>query len=151
MGIHAYYTRKGGRMMGDIRNCKECGRLFQYTGFSKVCPKCKEEDEKNFKKVKEYLYDHPRAILTEVSEALEVPEDKILRYLREGRLEIVGEQGSLILECERCGRAIRTGRFCEECAIEIEKEFNQSLTSQKPSLRRVEQRMYTAEMKSKKK
>ncbi|RKD23538.1 flagellar operon protein TIGR03826 [Caminicella sporogenes DSM 14501] len=107
----------------DIRNCKECGKLFQYDGISKLCYSCRKKDEEDFKRVKDYIYDNTGATITEVSEATGVSEDKILRYLREGRLEIVGENPGLVLDCERCGRAIRTGRYCEECAREIEKEL----------------------------
>lgn len=135
--------------MADIRNCKQCGKLFQYTGVSKICPKCAREDEELFKIVKEYLYDHPGANIMEVSEETGVEEDRILRYLRQGKLEISGEGGSLILDCERCGKAIRTGRFCDACAHEIEVELKSGFTRVDKPKQLEKDRMFTAEMKKK--
>jgi hypothetical protein len=104
------------------------------------------EDDDLFKEVKEYVYDHPNCTITEVSEETGVDDDRILRYLRQGKLEITGEGGSLVLDCERCGVAIRTGRFCDACAHEIETElksgFSRSAEKQKPA----GNKMFTAEM-----
>lgn len=102
--------------MPEFMNCKKCGKVFNYIGGTPICSVCKEKDEDTFKKVKEYLYEHTGATLSEVSTALEVSVEKIKSYLKEGRLEIVGNEGNMILECETCGKAIRTGRFCNECS-----------------------------------
>ncbi|WZL73732.1 MerR family transcriptional regulator [Clostridiaceae bacterium 35-E11] len=135
--------------MADIRNCKECGRLFQYTGYIKICPKCQREDEQNFRIVKEYIYDNAGATLTEVAEETGVVEDKILRYLREGRLEIAGENSALFLDCERCGKGIRSGRFCEDCANTMEKELKSGFTQIEKPNAETSHKMFTAEMKKK--
>lgn len=132
--------------MGDIRNCKQCGKMFQYTGITKICAKCAREDDELFKIVKEYVYDHPGCTITEVSEETEVNEDRILRYLRQGKLEITGEGGSLVLDCERCGVAIRTGRFCDPCAHEIETELKSGFSKSADKQRPAGNRMFTAEM-----
>lgn len=133
--------------MAEIRNCKECGRLFQYNGISKICPRCKRNDEENFKVVREYIYENEEATITEVAEETGVDEDKILRYLREGRLEIIGDNSALILECERCGKGIKTGRFCDECAKELEKELKSGFTNTKERQDRKREKMHTAERK----
>lgn len=109
--------------MPDVRNCRKCGKIFNYIGGPSICPVCKELDEQDFKRVKEYLYDHPGATMSEVSTALEISVERIKSYLREGRLEIVGEQGNIVLECENCGKAIRSGRFCDECSKSLSKGF----------------------------
>ncbi|MGE5676582.1 MAG: MerR family transcriptional regulator, partial [Pseudomonadota bacterium] len=44
-------------------------------------------------------------------------------FLREERLELVSENSNLILECERCVRAINSGRFCDNCKDNISKDF----------------------------
>ncbi|ODM27318.1 MerR family transcriptional regulator [Clostridium sp. Bc-iso-3] len=105
--------------MPDVRNCRRCGRLFNYIGGRPICHDCKRQDDEEFKKVKEYLYEHPKASIIEVSNALEISVPKIKGYLREGRLEIVGGDGNVVLECERCGKSINTGRFCNECSREL--------------------------------
>jgi len=105
--------------MPDVRNCRRCGKIFNYISGPPICSECKQEDEANFRKVKEYLYDHPKASLFEVSRELEISVKQIKAYLKEGRLEIVGEGGNMFLECERCGKAISTGRLCNQCSNEV--------------------------------
>lgn len=105
--------------MPDVRNCRKCGRVFNYLGGSPICPACKELDEQDFKKVKEYLYDNPKATVIQVSTDLEISVEKIKRFLKEGRLEIISNEGNMILECENCGRSINSGRLCKECEKEL--------------------------------
>lgn len=108
--------------MSELRNCRKCGKMFTYTGGSVFCTLCIRREEEAYQKVKEYLYDNPGASMNEVSEATGVSVEKILRFLREGRLEIV-EGSAIILECERCRRPIRTGRFCNDCMKGLEGEL----------------------------
>lgn len=107
----------------NIRNCSKCGKIYAYDGTSKLCPKCRKEEEEEFKRVKEYIYDHPEANIQLVSEETGVPVKKILRYLREGRLQLKDEHNNLILACERCGKPIKTGRFCDMCVAELQREL----------------------------
>lgn len=109
----------------DVRNCSRCGKIYAYDGFN-ICIHCRREDEEDFKKVKEYLDKYPGANISEVSEETEVDSKKIIAFLREGRLEIEDED-NLILNCERCGASIKTGRFCEKCTAEMQREFRQSI------------------------
>jgi len=95
-------------------------------GGAPICPECKRADEEDFKRVKEYLYENPGASLSQVSTALDVSVEKIKRFLREGRLEIVNQEGNFFLECERCGKAITTGRFCDECEKQISHSLRQT-------------------------
>lgn len=112
--------------MADLRNCSKCGRLFGYVG-SPICSYCREEEEDEFKKVKEYLYDYPGSTVFEVSEATGVETEKIMRFLREERLQVSSENPNMLLECEGCGRPINTGRFCQKCREDLQasmrKEF----------------------------
>ncbi|HEY8349909.1 MAG TPA: FeoC-like transcriptional regulator [Clostridiales bacterium] len=101
--------------MPDVRNCRKCGKIFNYIGGAPICPACREKEEEDFQKIKKYLYENPGASLTQVSTELEVSVEMIKRFLREGRLEIANDDGNLLLECENCGKAIKTGRYCPEC------------------------------------
>lgn len=105
----------------DIRNCKNCGKIYKYDGFN-ICRSCRRDAEQDFKKIKEYIYEYPGADISEVHEATEVEVDKIIGFLRDGRLEIA-KGGNLILECEKCGISITTGRFCDKCSLELQKEL----------------------------
>lgn len=99
--------------------------MFNYIGVP-ICPTCVESDEEDFKRVKEYLYNNPGSSMSEVSSVLEISVEKITRYLREGRLEIVGGSGNMILHCESCGKSINSGRFCDMCSNDLSKGFKSS-------------------------
>lgn len=135
--------------MSNLRNCRRCGKLFVYTG-RPICGNCIEQDEQLFKTVREYIEKHPRSTTFEVAEALDISIDKILQFLREGKLELSGDNVNMILECERCGRPIRTGRFCPECSADIEAEFKKGYVSmRKPTAPTDKSRMYTADRRKK--
>jgi len=135
--------------MAEIRNCPRCGKIFTYIS-RPICNNCLEVEENEFKVVKEYIYDNPGASISEVSQATDVTVEKIMRFLREERLEISSENNNLMLECERCGRAIKSGRFCENCKADINKDFKREFgLDKKPELQRSQSRtesdkMYTA-------
>ena len=42
----------------DVRNCKMCGHLFNYTN-SPLCPQCNKKLEERFQDVKEYIRENP--------------------------------------------------------------------------------------------
>ncbi|HRS20182.1 MAG TPA: MerR family transcriptional regulator, partial [Clostridia bacterium] len=108
------------------------------------------DEENEFKVVKEYIYDNPGATISEVSQETGVTVEKIMRFLREERLEIKSENCNLMLECERCGRAIKTGRFCENCKEQINKGFMREFgldrkgLEPRPQTKADKERMYTA-------
>ncbi|MDI6602213.1 MAG: MerR family transcriptional regulator [Thermoanaerobacteraceae bacterium] len=105
-----------------LKNCKRCGKLFVYNGID-LCPDCIREDEEDFKKVKDFLYQYPKASVFEISEATGVAPEKILNFLKQGKLEISSDNTGITLTCERCGRPINSGRFCEECLKIIRNQF----------------------------
>ena len=109
--------------MPDVRNCKKCGKIFNYIGGEQTCSVCRQLDEDDFKRVKEYLYDNPGASMSEISSVLDISVEKIKRFLREGRLEIVNQEGNIFLECVHCGKAIKSGRLCPECERDLAREL----------------------------
>ena len=100
----------------ELRNCSRCGKLFASNG-SEICPACIEEMDEQYKLVRDYIYEHPKATVPEVADATGVDEKTIFMLLKEGRLEL--REPGLGLECERCGKAITSGRFCADCLKEI--------------------------------
>jgi flagellar operon protein (TIGR03826 family) len=101
--------------MSDVRNCRKCGKIFSYFGGPPICPACKQTEEEDFKNIKNYLYKNPGASLSQVAVDLEISVEKIKRFLKEGRLEITTDEGNLFLECESCGKSIRSGKYCSDC------------------------------------
>lgn len=109
--------------MSEVINCKKCGNMFKYyPGKPPLCSDCISKEEDEFKRVKEYLYDNPGASLTEVANATEISTRKLTRYLREGRIEIIGDT-NMLLECTNCGKSIKTGKLCQECEISLKQEL----------------------------
>ena len=101
----------------NVKQCKQCGRLFQSLG-ADICQSCAEELDRCFITVKKYIYDHPDANVVEISEDTGIAEKMILRFLREGRLSL--DTAVDILNCERCGAPITGGRFCGKCQSMLE-------------------------------
>lgn len=102
----------------NVSNCKTCGRLFNALADETICPACRRALDDKFQEVKEYLNEHVNATVEEVSRENEVSVKQIKQWIREERLTFA--EGSLDgIECERCGKLIRTGRFCDECKNKV--------------------------------
>jgi flagellar operon protein (TIGR03826 family) len=120
----------------EIKNCRRCGNIYRYNG-SLLCPGCIQKEEEDFKMVKEYLKAHPGTTTAVLSENTGVDIKTINRFIRAGLLD--SDEYELIdgeLECENCGRPIKSGRFCESCIQELQQGFNkaaQSLIPEKPA------------------
>jgi len=99
----------------NAQACKRCGKLFNYVTGDKLCPICREEMEKKFQEVKQYINENKGASMTEVAEACDVQSTWIQKWLREERLQLT-EDSAISLGCESCGAPIRSGRLCNECA-----------------------------------
>lgn len=98
----------------EIKNCRGCGRLFNYIGGVSLCPACKEEVEEKFVQVKEYIENNKNALITQIAEDNDVSIQQLHQWIREERL-IFTEDSAVGIECESCGKNIRTGRYCDEC------------------------------------
>lgn len=129
----------------EMRNCKKCGKVFTSLG-DKICPDCKRAEDELFTKVKEYIYDHPRASIKEVAEETEVDEEIILRYMREGRIEVADDSLST-LTCEKCGKIIRTGKYCIDCQKKLYNTLNTAVTMSKMESKESGPRMYSENLR----
>ncbi|MDK2800631.1 MAG: hypothetical protein PWQ70_2250 [Clostridiales bacterium] len=92
----------------------------------------KKQDEKEFDRIREYLYQYPGANLYEVATHLDISVNTIKRYLREHRLEII-EKENKFLNCERCGQPIQSGRFCDDCVGKLAHEFKVAFKGKEPA------------------
>lgn len=106
----------------DVRNCRSCGRLFNYFSGQPVCQACKEELEVKFQQVKEYLRENPNSSIQKVSEENEVSTKQITQWVREERLTF-SDDSPVGIACESCGANIKTGRFCEQCKNRMKNDF----------------------------
>jgi flagellar operon protein (TIGR03826 family) len=102
-------------------NCRSCGGLYDGRP-NDLCPACRRLDAENFERIRKYLREHEGATVEEVSEATEVSVQRILGYLREGRLI---ERINASYPCEACGAVIHAGRLCAECRETLGNEVHQ--------------------------
>ncbi len=107
----------------EVRNCKQCRRLFNYISGPSICPQCREELEKKFQEVKKYLFDNRGATIPNVVENCDVEESQIRQWVREERLEF-SSGIDIGVTCENCGASITTGRFCEKCKASMINELS---------------------------
>ena len=117
----------------NVRNCRNCGRIFNYVTGSILCQVCREKMEVKFQEVKEYIRANPGVGIPEVSEACDVEPSQIRQWLREERLEVT-ENSAIFLSCESCNAPIRCGRFCEKCKVSMTNDFKSAIRSSEPKM-----------------
>jgi len=115
----------------NVKNCRSCGRIFNYFSGPQICQVCREGLEAKFQTVKAYIQEHPGAGIREVSDACEVDPSLINQWLREERLELA-EGSTMLLGCESCGAPIRSGRFCDACRYNMTMSFRGAMRSNAP-------------------
>jgi len=84
-----------------------------------------QADEDLFNSVKEFLRENPKTLIADVAAETGASAKKILGWLREGRLEIVGGE----LKCKSCGEDITTGIFCEPCQKKVNADLDEMESS----------------------
>ncbi len=119
----------------DVKNCKGCGRLFNYVSGPRLCGECKQKLEDKFVEVRNYVMDNPHASIPEISETMEVSTSQIYQWIREERL-IFSEDSMVTIECENCGAPIRTGRFCDKCKNETAKGLDSLYKKEAPVIQK---------------
>lgn len=53
-------TGRRGELVMDVRNCRQCGKLYNYIGgsYRNLCPSCIKQLEDKFVEIKEYIRDN---------------------------------------------------------------------------------------------
>lgn len=113
----------------NVKNCRKCRRIFNYVMGPILCPNCREAEEAKFQEVKKYVQENRRCGMQEVSEACDVSLNQIQQWLREERL-VLSDDSPMGIECEKCGKMIKSGRFCPECVNQMTNSF-QSVSAPK--------------------
>lgn len=110
--------------MGELANCPRCGKLFVKNGIRDICDECYKKEEEQFDKVYKFIRkrENRSATLKQVNEGTGVPEDIIIRFIKQGRLRTKMME-NLTYPCERCGAPIHEGRLCEKCQKEIQNDI----------------------------
>lgn len=116
----------------NVRNCRRCKKLFNYITGPVICPACREAMEEEFQKVKKFVQENAHADIRTVAEECEVDPNQIRQWIREERLEFA-DDAAVGLNCERCGKTIKSGRFCEACKRDMANGFNNAIRPNTPA------------------
>ena len=101
-------------MNAMVKNCRKCGKMFNYIVGPPICPACREKIEEKFQEVKDYVREHRAASMDQITEDCHVDRKQVEQWVREERL-VFSDESPIKLYCEKCGAYITTGRFCEKC------------------------------------
>ena len=110
----------------NVRNCRKCGRIFNYVAGPHICPACREKQEEKFQEVKNFIRDNKDATIHAVSEECDVDIPQIQQWVREERLTFA-DDSPIGVNCENCGTMIKTGRFCEKCKKEMAMDLSNAI------------------------
>ena len=95
--------------------CECGGKLFHIGGGKYECQICNKIVLDDFGKVKQFLEENGPLPMIVISQGTGVSIEILEGLLKDGRLEIP-ENSKYFLGCEKCGCAIRSGRYCIDCA-----------------------------------
>ncbi len=120
-----------------IVNCPKCGKLFS-NDIRPICDLCFKEEEEMFDKVRDFIKSNDSCTMAQVSEETGVSAKKIIKYIKEGRIEISkGMSGEI--KCEACDKPISTGKYCEMCAKKISDEVMEAFGKQQAPIKKATQ------------
>lgn len=107
----------------DVKNCRRCGKMFNYLSGPIICPGCRAASEEKFQEVKRYIQQHGRASMAEVSEECDVEVSQIQQWIRQERLQFA-DDSPIRVPCESCGKMIGSGKFCPACKDKMMRTLN---------------------------
>jgi flagellar operon protein (TIGR03826 family) len=116
----------------EMVNCPRCGKVFARMS-EPICDSCAKEEERLFETVRDYINENPGNRLEEVALACNISVKKIMRYIRDGRIEVSAAIAGEV-RCERCGRPIRRGKLCDTCVVSVNQAVSEMFDpSRKPA------------------
>ncbi len=110
--------------------CRVCG-LIMVRLARDVCPKCFQEEEQLFQKVKNFLKANPGATLEEVAKHASCDIEHVEALIRSGRLERAGVK-RVAHPCQLCQATIYDGVVCVECKKTLKEQVKMLRDISKP-------------------
>lgn len=132
----------------DVRNCRVCGRLYNYIGgaYRNMCPSCVSALEEKFQDVKTYINDNPMASISQISKDCDISIKQIEQWVREERLYF-SDDSPIGIECEMCGATIKSGKYCENCKSTMANQLGSMYKDKKPQSARKTNQKDSARMR----
>ncbi len=91
-----------------------CGNEF-YPAFGVTkCEECIKKDLELQRQVREYVEKNPRVTVVEVSKAFEISPTRVRQMIRNDVIQFT-DDSAIKMACEKCGKPIIGGRFCDTC------------------------------------
>lgn len=109
--------------MAELKSCSRCKKLFSYIAGKRICPECKENEEKLFDDVKNYIRDNPKANFKQIHQDLGASPKLLQEFIASGRL-LLSDSSPLTLSCQICGELISKGKVCDKCNAGMINELN---------------------------
>lgn len=98
----------------NVKNCRKCGKMFNYAFGPIICPECTSAAEELFQTAKKYVQDNPGCDIQELAENVDCDANQVRQWIREERLQF-SDDSPIRIACESCGAMIRSGRYCDAC------------------------------------
>ena len=77
----------------DVRNCRKCGKVFNYISGAPFCQACRELEEQKFQEVKEFVRECKTAGINEIVENCDVSHSQVNQWIRQERLVFAEDAG----------------------------------------------------------
>ncbi len=124
--------------------CRRCSKTFQTNILGdRYCPSCAMIEEEKYQQVRELVKANPGISMGLVAEITGLSSGKIISYVKDEKLEYVGESYAYVL-CEDCGAKIKTGRYCAKCKPKHQTKAPQVLLTARNPVGRTSGQMFTA-------
>ena len=116
----------------NVKNCRKCGKMFNYVMGPVICPDCMNAQEELFQKAKAYVQDNPGCDIQELAEHVDVEVGQVRQWIREERLQFA-DDSPIRIACEGCGAMIRSGRYCDACKNNMSNNMRNAFGLNKPA------------------
>ena len=113
----------------NLKNCRECGKVFIAKGDENLCRACLRKEEVDRNRLLDYVRDNPGITIEHALKNSGVPEKIVKRMVLEGVFSssapssatTSATQASRV--CVICGRAIGgSGIYCKSCLSRLQRE-----------------------------
>jgi uncharacterized protein len=109
--------RGGKHLAPQLANCPKCRKLF--IRIKDICEDCYQIQEADYLKVADYLREHVKSTIQELSKETNVTITQIRQFIVSQRL-ILSHFPNLMYPCDSCGNMIREGKSCISCMVTLE-------------------------------
>jgi predicted amidophosphoribosyltransferase len=113
-------------MSMNVANCPKCGRVYVKNLMHDICQACVKEIDTQCETCIKYLRENRGISLEMLSEATEVSQSLIIKFMREGRISVMGNR-NIFYPCEVCGSDKREKNMCDSCRQKLKKDVRNTM------------------------